>query len=144
MRQVGHENPAIALQDVNNGATAFLVEHVTPETGRDEGGESGFPFRFLFISFPFVCPEPVCQLDWGEPGRCEGAGCSGNQTWLVSRRLSLEHHATLHDEADLLHHRDVRERITLYRDNVGILASFDAADVILQLHQFRAMDGCSV
>jgi hypothetical protein len=93
LRQVGYENPAIALQDVKNGATAFLVEHVIPETGRNKGGGSGFPFRFLFISFPFVCPEPAGSgaMPWAFS---KGGECSW---WAkVGWVLSLEHHTSLH------------------------------------------------
>jgi hypothetical protein len=46
----------------------------------------------------------------------------------ADRRLFLEDHAALHDEADLLHHRNVGERIALDRDDVGVLARLDRAD----------------
>ena len=39
-----------------------------------------------------------------------------------SEQLFFEHHAALHDEGDLLHHRNVGQRITLDCDDVGVLA----------------------
>src|SRR5262250_2373314 len=60
------------------------------------------------------------------PATTTRAGGSSASQWNTSRssrsgQLFLEHHAALHYEGDLLHHRNVVQGITLDRDDVGVL-----------------------
>src|SRR5947209_7707563 len=60
-----------------------------------------------------------------------------------SGTLFFEHHTALHDECDLLHHRNVLQRTSFYRDDVSVLAWLQRADIVLHLHQLSAANGGS-
>src|SRR5690348_107468 len=53
----------------------------------------------------------------------------------------LVHGAGLHHEVDLLHQRNVVQRIARHRDDIGVFSRRDAAEVILMLQQRRGVRG---
>src|SRR5882672_11652625 len=50
---------------------------------------------------------------------------------LATRQLVAHHHAALHHELHAFHLAQVRDRVAGHRNDVGELALFDGADVVL-------------
>src|SRR5215469_11698143 len=56
------------------------------------------------------------------------------------RLRTLVDHAALHHEADLLQYSDIFERIARHRDDVGIVAGLDRADLPIPSEHLRAVE----